>query len=170
MEDLFWSPALKKCKCWRYYYFSKRWYLYPQVIDEVKYHAKVMEWIGMKATAGTSFSQPPIPINGSDFPPLSVSTRVEITSLQVLGTGKIQYLDRLHIYLTSKICSHLQVREQAPSHRWKEKIQCRVVLCYLADLRMESHLIKHCTPVTFHSLSCPVRDSRNSNGHLNAKP
>lgn len=124
----------------------------------------------MKATAGTSFSQPPIPINGSDFPPLSVSTRVEVTSLQVLGTGKIQYLDRLHIYLTSKICSHLQVREQAPSHRWKEKIQCRVVLCYLADLRMESHLIKHCTPVTFHSLSCPVRDSRNSNGHLNAKP
>lgn len=60
----------------------------------------------MKATAGTSFSQPPIPPKGVDVLPLSVSTYVEVTSLQVLGTGKVPYLDRLCIYLTSKLCSH----------------------------------------------------------------
>lgn len=87
-----------------------------------------------------------------------------ITSPQVLRTGQVHHLDRLHIYLTSKIRSHPQVQEQALSHRWKEKIQCGVVLCYLAKPRMESLFIKHCTPVGFHTLPCLIRDTRNSKG------
>ena len=118
----------------------------------------------MKKPAGTSFSQPPILPNGSGFLPLSVSTCVEIISLQLLGRGKVQqYLDRLHIYLTSKICSHSQGSEKALSHRWK--IQCRIVLCYLAKLRMESLLIKHYTPMRFYTLSCLSTDSRTALGY-----
>lgn len=60
MDVLFKSPALRKCKYLRYYCFNKSWFLYPQVTDEVKCHAKVMESIGMKATAGSSSSKPPI--------------------------------------------------------------------------------------------------------------
>lgn len=33
-----------------------------------------------------------------------------------------------------------------------------------AECRMENLLIKHCIPERFHSLSCPIKDSRESNG------
>lgn len=155
MEVLFQSSALKKCKCWRYYYSSKCCYLYPQVTDEVKCHAKVVDWIGMKATPGTSFSWSP------QWRSLSSSVCIHMCGNHIpagcghwKGSGSEQaaHLSNFQNMFTptgKRGGSESQMERETPVQSW---------------LRMECPLIKHCTPVRFHSLSCPIRDSRNSNG------
>lgn len=87
---------------------------------------------------------------------------LEITSPQVSGMGKSSVSGET-THLSNFQNTFTPTNKRAGLESQTER-QNPVQSSLLAKLRMESPFIKHRTPVGFHSLSCLIRDSRNSNG------